>query len=261
MLYKYMTGLEETEINELVARIETILTEQGKTTTWQGNGRKPVLDLYEQVVLTLTSLRTNITQELAGAYFGVSQPTVSLVKSRIEPLLDQALAMTGISLGEAAATRPIVVDGTYVPTGNRRGKGRENYSGKRHCQGLSIQVACDLQGRLLATSTPVPGARHDAAAIGLVGWVDTLTGANWVADGAYSATGAITPIRKKPHIELAEDQRSFNKQVSAIRCVVERCIAHLKNWKIIAKGYRRQLGRLPFTIALVTKLELYRLGW
>ena len=261
MQYKYMTGLEETEIGELVERIETILDEHGLATAWQHNGRKPVLDLFDQVVLTLASLRTNITQELAGAWFGVSQPTVSVIKSRIEPLLDQALAMTGISLGEAAQTRPLIVDGTYVPTGNRHGKGKENYSGKRHCQNLSVLVACDLEGRLVATSTPVPGARHDAATIELTGWKDMLADANWMADSAFCATNAITPVRKKRHIELADSQKAFNKQVSAIRCIVERCISHLKNWKIIAKGYRRQLKRLPFTIALVTKLELYRLGW
>jgi hypothetical protein len=51
------------------------------------------------------------------------------------------------------------------------------------------------------------------------------------------------------------------KQVSSIRCAVERAIAHLKNWRIISCGYRRQLKKLPFTIALVTKPELYRLGW
>jgi hypothetical protein len=46
--------------------------------------------------------------------FGLPQSTVCLIKSKIEPLVDHALMFTGIPLGEAATTRPVVVDGTYV---------------------------------------------------------------------------------------------------------------------------------------------------
>jgi hypothetical protein len=167
----------------------------------------------------------------------------------------------GVPLAEAARGRTLVVDGTYIPTGNRKATGKTNYSGKRHRQCLSVQVACDLEGTLIATSEPVPGARHDAAAIKLTGWDSVLADANWIADSAYSATNAITPIRKHPRTELHETEKLSNKQLSQLRYVVERCISHLKNWKILATGYRRRLKQLPHTITLVTKLELYRLGW
>jgi hypothetical protein len=258
---QYITGLDDNDFAELVNRIETILVDRGQAPGPKRTGRPPLLDLTGKVALTLALLRTNMTQQTAAEVFGLSQPTVSLVKSTIEPLIDQALMFTGISLSEAATTRPLVVDGTYVPTGNRRQTGRTNYSGKRHCQCLSIQVACDLDGGLLATSTPVAGARHDAAAIELTGWQHILHDANWVADTAYQATTAITPIRKPPGAELPEAAKQFNHQISGLRCVVERCISDLKNWRIISRGYRRQLKKLPFTIALITKLELYRLGW
>ena len=76
---------------------------------------------------------------------GISQPTASRIFRRMRPAIDQALAFTGISLEEAARDgRVILVDGTYVPTGNRPAQGQEvtkaNYSGKRRCQCLSIQV-------------------------------------------------------------------------------------------------------------------------
>jgi hypothetical protein len=261
MRIKCITGLDDHDFYELVNRIETILVDRGETPGPKRTGRPPLLNLADKIALTLALLRTNITQQTAAAMFALSQPTVSVVKSEIEPLIDQALMFTGISLGEAAATRPLVVDGTYVPTGNRHHSGRTNYSGKRHCQCLSIQVACDLDGGLIATSMPVPGARHDAAAIELTRWQQTLPNANWIADSAYQATTAITPPRKPPGAELPKATKQFNKQIASIRCVVERCIPHLKNWRIISHGYRRQLKRLPFTIALITKLELYRHGW
>ncbi|WP_420907790.1 transposase family protein [Rathayibacter toxicus] len=39
--------------------------------------------------------------------------------------------------------------------------GRDTYSGKRHRQGLNVQIASDLHGILLCVSNPVPGAQHD----------------------------------------------------------------------------------------------------
>lgn len=41
----------------------------------------------------------------------------------------------------------------------------------------------------------------------------------------------------------------------------EHAIGHLKNWKMLAKGYRGRLADLPGIIRVITKLELYRLGW
>jgi hypothetical protein len=99
---------------------------------------------------------------------------------------------------------------------------------------LSVQVAADLDGSLLGVSGPVPGARHDAAAIVLTGWDQLLLDVEWLADSAYSATDAITPDRKPPGRDLTNSQQMFNHDVASRRCAVERCIAHLKNWKIRA---------------------------
>lgn len=259
MRYQYMTGFDEDEIDGFVARIKTIAFETGKPLPTVG--RRSGLTLHDLVAITLTLDRLGITQELAASMWGVSQPTISVINSAIEPLLDQALTLTGPSLGEAVEGRVALVDGTYVPTGNRKATGRRNYSGKRHVQCLSIQVACDTSGALLAVSDPVPGARHDSAALELCGWDIILKDADWIADTAYTAHGAVTPLKKPIGRQLAESEKEYNKSVSHLRCAVERCISHLKNWRILSKGYRRQLKRLPFVIALIVKLELHRIGW
>ncbi|WP_255574701.1 transposase family protein [Austwickia sp. TVS 96-490-7B] len=49
--------------------------------------------------------------------------------------------------------------------------------------------------------------------------------------------------------------------MSSIRSHVEHAIGHLKQWKILATGYRGRLTELPDIIAVITRLELYRLGW
>jgi hypothetical protein len=35
----------------------------------------------------------------------------------------------------------------------------------------------------------------------------------------------------------------------------------LKNWKVLANGYRGRLSELPAVIQITTALEFYRLGW
>jgi len=61
--------------------------------------------------------------------------------------------------------------------------------------------------------------------------------------------------------ELSDDRKATNKTISGLRSAVERCIAHLKNWKILATGYRGRLAELPNVIRIITKLEFYRLDW
>ncbi|RRD03649.1 hypothetical protein EII34_13730 [Arachnia propionica] len=119
-------------------------------------------------------------------------------------VLETVLVLTSGGLSEAIQQgHLLLVDGTYIPTGNRpaSGQGAANHSGKRKLQCLSIQVAATDRGCLVAVSDPFPGARHDARVIQECGWSDLLaeTAATWVADGAYAATTAMTPVKKKPN--------------------------------------------------------------
>ena len=189
MRYQCTTGLDAGQVDELVARIFQVLSSRPHR-----GGRPVLLGLFRQVELVLVLLRHDLTQMTAGDLFEVSQPTVSRIWRRLLPLVEEVTCMSEIGLGEAVRNRTVLVDGAYVPTGNRAG--RTNYAGKRHCRCLSVQVACDLDGTFLAVSAPVAGARHDAYAIAATGWQKVLTATDWIADTAYMAAGALTPIRK-----------------------------------------------------------------
>jgi hypothetical protein len=255
MRYQSTTGLDSEQITELVGRVHVVLGEKSSRL-----GRPPVLGLYRQVVLVLAIMRQNITQSTAGDLFGVSQTTVSRVWRRLRPVLELVTAHHRPQVAEAFCKRTVLVDGTDVPTGNRAG-GKPNYSGKRHRQGLSVQIAADLSGNLLAVSDPVAGAWGDRRAIAEIGWEDLLGATTWVADLAYQGTSAITPLKRRPGKELREDQTARNRVIRGMRAAVERAIAHLKNWKMLAKGYRGLLTELPSVITTITNLEFYRLGW
>jgi hypothetical protein len=95
MHIEYITWLDDNDFRELVDWIRTILVERGETPDPKPTGRLPLLDLAGKVAVTLRLLRTKITQQTAADVFGLSQPTVSLVKSEIEPLTDHARMWSG----------------------------------------------------------------------------------------------------------------------------------------------------------------------
>jgi hypothetical protein len=252
--YQSTTGLDGDQIEELAARIWQI-THHRERQEWP-----PSVGLYRAIMLTLLYVRQNLNQGAVGDLFGVSQPTVSRVYRGILPLIGEALCLHVPDLNEAIRGRLVLVDGTDVPTGNRAGHG-DNFSGKRHRAGLNIQVAADTGGGLLGISVPLPGSVHDRKAFAECGWEDLLVDTPTIADPAYQGTSAITPRRKPRGGELSVGDKENNKAISSIRSAVERCIAHLKNWKIIATGYRGRLAELPALLRIITALEFYRLGW
>ena len=254
MRYQSTTGLATEQIEELAARIWQIV-QCRKSQPWP-----PSVGLYRAVVLTLIYVRQNLNQATVGDMFGISQPTVSRVYRCIIPLIGQALCLHVPNLEEAIRGRLVLVDGSDVPTGNRAGH-EDNYSGKRRRAGLNIQVAADANGGLLGISIPLPGAMHDRKAFTECGWEDLLANAPVIADPAYQGTHAITPRKKPKGGELSVGDKANNKVISSLRSAVERCIAHVKNWKILATGYRGRLVELSNVIRIVTALEFYRLGW
>ena len=74
-------------------------------------------------------------------------------------------------------------------------------------------------------------------------------------------TSAITPTKRPRGSELSESRREVNAHISSMRSAVERAIAHLKNWKILATGYRARLAELPNIIRIIARLDFYRRGW
>jgi hypothetical protein len=267
--YQSTTGLPPADLRELTARIRQIVPDPDRRT-----GRPPALSLQRSVLLTLVLLRQNLPQTLAADLFGVSQPTVSRVFRRFTPLIGQVLCPhTPDPAALLARLSTVLVDGTLVPTGNRahpdprpgdgtRRRPHPNYNGKHREQGLSVQVVTDPHGRLLAVCPPLPGGVHDSRAYRLTGLDDLLKTTPVIADLGYQGTDAITPRRKRPgHSEHTPADQAWNTLIAQHRWPVERAIAHLKNWKILATGYRGRLAELPAIIRIVACLEFYRLGW
>ena len=108
----------------------------------------------------------------------------------------------------------------------------------------------------------MPGRTHDRAAFTAAGFDQLLAHTDTIGDLGYQGTTVIRPRRKRPgHTDHDPATTTWNRSIASIRVAVERAIAHWKNWKILATGYRGRLTELPHLIRIITTLEYYRLGW
>jgi hypothetical protein len=128
--YEAITGLDREQLTELTARVHARLG------GWTSNGRPFALGLFNSVTIVVALLRENLTQSCAGAFFGVSQSTVSRRWDLLRPLIEPALAEFVPTPAEVAGTSSVLVDGTLIPTWDWKDRD-DLYSGRHADHGLN----------------------------------------------------------------------------------------------------------------------------
>lgn len=256
MRYEAMTGLADGQLVELTARVQKIVGGMNSA------GRPYALGLFRSVAMVVALMRKNVTQEFAGAIFGVSQPTVSRRWDLLRPAIGEALVAFVPDPAEVVGKGTALVDGTVCPTWDWQAI-PDLFSGKAGYPGMNVQVATSLDGQLAAIGTePVHGARHDAHGYAASGLAEALADIHTVADLGYIGVDGIdlTPIRKPQGGELYESQTDFNTQLSAIRAAVEHAIAHLKTWRMLSEEggrYRCPIHKYASMLKAITGLFFF----
>jgi DDE superfamily endonuclease len=253
----HTTGFTLPQVVNIVAMINHAFPMPARTV-----GRKPTLSRFTSVVVALTYMRRNRAQAEIAESENSSQPTISRTITAYVPLIRAVLADWVPTVEDIDPNTQLIIDGTLLPCWSWKNR-PELWSGKHKTTGVNVQVACDLTGRLVWISDPLPGSVHDAKAIRASGLLDTPTESKpapqHFGDKGYIGLGMITPIRKKPGQEhLTENEKTYNQDVNHIRYQIERTIAHLKTWRILHTDYRRPYKTFPETIATVIALHFYQ---
>jgi hypothetical protein len=250
-----MTGLSAEQLDLLCDRVADQIG------TWQPPvGRHRALDLRAAVTMTLCWLRHNLPQALLGAFYGISQPTVSRIIARLRELITAAANRQMPGLADAAPDERLLLDGCLLPTGQRSGQqGQHLYNGKRHRAGMNVLVLSDRWGRLVEVSDPTPGSMHDARSFTETGLDSALADRDVMADLGFLGCGVATPIRKPRGGTLWELEKATNRAHASARAPVERTIALFKQWRVVGSGYRGPLARFPKVIRTVVALEKFRI--
>lgn len=230
-----------------------------------GAGAKHRMVFVDRLLATLVHLRHGVTHDVLACWFGVDRSTVTRAIGEVRPLLAErgctispdvrlrTLAEVVEHLGATGKTG--IIDGTEIrvrrPAVGRKDRDRF-ISGKNKQNAVKAMVFTDGDGRLLFCSPTRPGSCADitqARELGLVKLladgpaVEILADAGYQGLGAQTGGGVVTPPHRKfkknaPdwYEEMHERQR---KAHSSRRIRVEHGIAHLKNWRALA----RHLGR------------------
>ncbi|HEX8935802.1 MAG TPA: transposase family protein [Pseudonocardiaceae bacterium] len=168
-------------------------------------------------------------QELIAELLFVDQSTISRTISDLEEIIAEALDKFVSELPEEIEGRVAIVDGSPCPCWSWA-DAAQLYSGKHKTTGHAHQFVCDLFGRLMHISDPLPGSTHDAKATHETELSELLRDDNAIGDKGYIGTGITTPYRKPAGGELLDWQKEFNTAVNKIRYVIERAISHFKTW-------------------------------
>ncbi|WP_254076091.1 transposase [Streptomyces sp. P3] len=268
-----ITGLSPDVIAELVAEIGPLWHERHQAVLKSrprrravGAGAKHKLVFVDRLLATLVHLRHGVTHDVLACWFAVDRSTITRAIGELRPLLAargctvapgsrlRTLAEVVDYLGASGQTG--IIDGTEIrvrrPAAGR--KDREKFiSGKNKQNAVKSMVVTDADGRLLFCSPVEPASCADithARQLGLVRlladgpFVEVLADAGYQGLGAQTGGRVVTPPHRKfkknaPdwYEEMHERQR---KAHSSRRIRVEHGIAHLKNWRALARHHGRR---------------------
>ncbi|MEU6520520.1 transposase family protein [Streptomyces sp. NPDC046978] len=267
-----ITGLTADVIAELVAEIGQLWHErhQARLSSRQreravGAGAKHRLVFVDRLLATLVHLRHGTTHDVLACWFSVDRSTITRAIGEIRPLLaergctvspDVRLRSLAEVVDHLGVTGKVgIIDGTEIrvrrPAAGR--KDRDKFvSGKNKQNAVKSMIVTDGEGRVLFCSPTKPGSCADithARQLGLVQLLADGPAVEILADAGYQGLGAQTGGRvvTPPHRKFKKNAPDWYEEIyerqrkahSSRRIRVEHGIAHLKNWRALA----RHLGR------------------
>lgn len=260
MRYHRTTGLTLAQMRELVARVNGMLG-----MPWQKKkGRRKACGLYRAVEITCLYLRQNMSQELIGDLYGVSQPAVSRIVNMLTPFVKSALEEFVPSEKEARKRvkgKVVLVDGTLTPSWSYSAH-KDLWNKKHGTTGFNVQLISLTDGSPVWISDPFPGKMHDARAYRESGTEKIVKkSSGGIGDKGYQGTGLKTPRKKQEGRELNQYDKQCNTHLSSLRAPIERLVAHFKNWKIFHTDYRRPYATYRDSFDAARGLFFFSLRW
>ncbi|MFI6510834.1 transposase family protein [Streptosporangium sp. NPDC050855] len=235
----------------------------------------------DRLLATLAHLRHGVTHDVPACWFGVDRSTVTRAIHQIRPLL----AERGCSIAAGRRLRTLadvvshlgnsgqeaILDATEIRVRRPAAGALERnrfVSGKSRMNAMKTMILTDLQGRLLWCGETRPGSVADITQARQSGLVDLLSdtrGLQILADAGYQGLGGQTggqvltpPHRRRgrnlEHVQwLMAHHDAARHAHSSRRIPVEHGIAHLKNWRALARHHGRR-DQLPNTVRAVAAL-------
>ena len=285
-VFRAMTGISVPEYRHIVTELEGTYAAAERRRLARpdrrraiGGGRRFLLSLADQVLLTIVWLRQYPTFPVLGYLFGLDDRPASRIVARILPLLEAAgrdsmrLPDPGPhhrrDLPQLLKNTPglLVLVDTFEqrvqrPTDHEAQKAW--YSGKKQCHTIKSQIAVEEEtGRIVDVGDSVPGPMADITVLKASGLRERLPpGTGLLGDSAYQGLGTLHPEgyspRKKPKGQPRPDEdRAYNRAIARRRITVEHGIGRLRRVAALTTRDRQHrtghTGRVCAVVGLVNR--------
>lgn len=235
-----------------------------------GGGRKYLLSLPDMLLMTLLWLRRYWNTEVLAFFFGVDKATVSRNTRRMLKALE-AIGIASLGwpqpprkgegknleevLEEIQETCPdlmAIIDGTEQRIRRPQDDDlqRQHYSGRRKAHTRKTILVTNEEGHIRMVASSVPGSRHDLRAAVESGIVEKIpeeiavlgdTGFDGLAN-YYPERSIATPHKARRNHPLLPDQKLANRELSAMRIVIEHTLSRIKRFEILSAVFRHSLS-------------------
>jgi len=271
------TGLRVEEFETVVEAVKKELgkVKEGSTRTRQravGGGRKPALEIEEQLLVLLMYYRLYVTQILLGYLFDLDDSNVSRLISRLRPLLlevlplpareggifnerergEKRIARLDELLGKHPEIQELLIDATEqeIQKPKDKQKRKDNYSGKQKRHTLKTQIASSQNGLVLHKTDALPGKVSDVTVLRGTGVIpDIPDGIEVIVDKGYDGvqndfpdTDFYQPYKARRNKPLDLIQKCLNQIQTKHRIAVEHVLGQLQKFKVLAGIYRGGRG-------------------
>jgi len=239
-----------------------------KNNQHSNSGAKPVLDIEEQVLVTLEYWREYRTYFHIATSWGVSESTICRIVHRIESELMHSgiFRLPGKKALLQGLSQPqvVVMDVTETPIERPKRKQQEFYSGKKKRHTLKSQLIINQEtGEIICTFFG-KGRCHDFALFKASG-IHFHPETQGLHDSGYQGinkyhSNSYTPKKKPKNGKLSILEKDYNRVLAKGRIGIEHINRRLKIFKIFGDRYRNRRRRYGLRCNLLAAIYNYELS-
>jgi DDE superfamily endonuclease/Helix-turn-helix of DDE superfamily endonuclease len=295
-IFRSFTGLEVNEFDSLYSRVDGGYGSSERRRLSRrdrkrevGAGRPFKLPLRDRLLMLLVYYRTYVSSTLAGYLFDLGQTNVLKDIRVLEPAVKECIPLPEkvhevtrrlTTVEEVESFFPgfkAFIDATEqeIPRPKKDArKRRTHYSGKRKRHTVKTQLTVNKDGLIVHKTNHARGRRHDydifkrshpslpekvapVVDSGYQGIQNDFPELNPIVP--YKRRGRGRGHRGEKGEELTPEQKSFNRQLSKERVVVEHTISRLKKFRIMGEEFRNRLRRYDAMTDIVSGLVNLRI--
>lgn len=274
---KRLLGIDFEQFQELVKQGESLQTrkrQERPRLIQAGGGRRRVLSVKQEILLTLVYLNQYITFQMLGIQFGVSESTANDIFHEWVENLSELLPPSLLEqfkkkdsekewIEEVLTEMELIVDSYQQPIYRPSDRQEEPkyYSKYKAGHTRKNQVTVTPNGGEIVDGViGYPGPAND-----LKIWQSQShkfsPNQQFQGDTAYLGELAISTPQRKPKLgHLSPEQKEENRQKSKKRIRVEHLIRRIKIFRIASERFRLSSRHYSSIISLVHGLVRYRIG-